>query len=325
MANLIKEKILIALADGQFVSGESLGERFGISRAAVSKHIKGIGELGIDVFRVSGKGYRLAQPINMLDKRLISEYIDQAYSDTVIETNVIIDSTNSELMRRIPSQLTRGQVCIAECQTAGRGRRGREWVSPFGSHVYMSMYWYLEQGMSAAMGLSMVTALAVSDAIKSLYDIDVGLKWPNDIYLKGVKLAGILIELEGQALDPCHCVIGLGVNVNMPNNVTDKIDQQWTDLQSHVNNTIERNQLTACIINKLRNRISQHERSGLVDMVEDWQARDQFINQPVKLITGVNETHGICRGINSQGALLLEVDNKVQPIYGGEVSLRGLA
>ncbi|OKY26864.1 MULTISPECIES: bifunctional biotin--[acetyl-CoA-carboxylase] ligase/biotin operon repressor BirA [Thalassotalea] len=325
MANLIKEKILIALADGQFVSGESLGERFGISRAAVSKHIKGIGELGIDVFRVSGKGYRLAQPINMLDKRQILTHIDQAYSDTIIDTNVLIDSTNSELMRRIPSQLTRGQVCIAECQSAGRGRRGREWVSPFGSHVYMSMYWYLEQGMSAAMGLSMVTALAISDAIKSLYDIDVGLKWPNDIYLKGVKLAGILIELEGQALDPCHCVIGLGVNVDMPNNVTDKIDQQWTDLQSHVNKIIDRNQLAACIISKLRNRIFQHERSGLVDMIEDWQARDQFINQPVKLITGVNETHGICRGINSQGALLLEVDNKIQPIYGGEVSLRGLA
>lgn len=323
MTHSIKERILIVLADGQFVSGESLGEHLGISRAAVSKHIKGLAELGIDVFRVSGKGYRLAQPVDMLDQQLILTHIDEAYSDTVVETNVIIDSTNSELMRRIPTQLSRGQVCVAECQSEGKGRRGRKWVSPFGSHVYLSMYWYLEQGMSAAMGLSMVTALAVSDAIKSLYNLDVAVKWPNDIYLHGVKLAGILIELEGQALEPCHCVIGLGVNVDMPNNVNDKIDQQWTDLQSHVKAVINRNQLIACIINKLRMRIKQHETTGLIEMVEDWRARDHFLDQPVKLITGNNETHGICRGINSQGALLLEVDNKIQPVYGGEVSLRG--
>jgi BirA family biotin operon repressor/biotin-[acetyl-CoA-carboxylase] ligase len=115
-------------------------------------------------------------------------------------------------MRRLPNQLKQGQVCIAEYQNAGRGRRGRQWVSPFGSHLYLSMYWHLDQGISAAMGLSLVSALAVSDTIKIMFGIDVQLKWPNDVYLDGVKLAGILIDLEGQVSEPSHSVIGIGIN-----------------------------------------------------------------------------------------------------------------
>ncbi|WP_286233810.1 bifunctional biotin--[acetyl-CoA-carboxylase] ligase/biotin operon repressor BirA [Thalassotalea sediminis] len=324
MASLIKEQILVALAAGRFVSGQALGDMLGISRAAVSKHISGLSDLGVDVFRVSGKGYRLAQPIELLDKSTILTNVAKPFLGTKVDVNVMIDSTNSYLMRRIPNQLTRGQVCVAEYQSAGRGRRGREWVSPFGSHVYMSMYWYLEQGMSAAMGLSMVAALAVSDALKNTCNLDVALKWPNDVYLDGAKLAGILIELEGQAMEPCHCVIGLGINVNMPSKVSEKIDQKWTDLQTHYGRPVDRNHLVGELINCLRQRISQHERSGLTEMVDDWKARDHFVNKPVKLITGAKETYGICRGINNQGALLLEVDGKIQPIFGGEVSLRGI-
>ena len=324
MANSVKEQLIKQLSLGQFVSGQAVGEQLGISRAAVSKHIRGLQEMGLDVFCVTGKGYRFPQPLFLLDKTKITQALNNGLSSIPVEVHSVIDSTNNYLLRRIPHQVKQGQICVAEYQDAGRGRRGRQWISPFGSHIYMSMYWCIEQGISAAMGLSVVAALAVSDAIKQLYNVNVELKWPNDIYANGKKLAGILIDLEGQALEASHSVIGIGLNINMPAKSAENIDQPWTDLQSNVSDKIDRNQLVSTLINCLLTRLEQHKESGIVTMVDDWLKQDVYINKPVRLITGEKETLGICRGINTQGALLLEVDGQVKPIYGGEVSLRGL-
>lgn len=324
MAKSVKEQLIKQLALGQFISGQAIGDELGISRAAVSKHIRGIQDMGLDVFCVTGKGYRFAQPLRLLDK---TEIMNNLLVDSIaiqIEVHSVIDSTNSYLLRRIPHQVKQGQVCVAEFQNSGRGRRGRQWISPFGSHIYMSMYWCLEQGISAAMGLSVVAALAVSDSIYKLYNVDVELKWPNDIYANGKKLAGILIELEGQALESSHCVIGIGLNINMPAKAAEDIDQPWTDLQTVTSGEIDRNHLVSTLIQCLIVRLNQHKVNGISTMLHDWFKQDLYLNKPVRLITGEKETLGICRGINNQGALLLEVDRQVKPIYGGEVSLRGL-
>jgi BirA family biotin operon repressor/biotin-[acetyl-CoA-carboxylase] ligase len=328
MTKAVKEHLIKSLAPGQFVSGQLLGEQLGISRTAVAKHIKALMAIGLDIFSVTGKGYKLASPLSLLEKDIIiglldgDSTVDNKIDISRVEVHSLIDSTNDYLMRRLPNQLSPGQVCLAEYQSAGRGRRGRQWISPFGSQIYLSMYWHLEQGLSAAMGLSLVTALAVSDAIKMHCDVQVQLKWPNDVYLQGVKLAGILIELEGQALEPSHCVIGIGVNLNMPPKAGKLIEQQWTDLQSHSDVEINRNALSAQLINCLRQRLFAYQHVGLVPMLDEWHSHDAFLNKRVKLITGEKVTHGICRGVNGQGALLLETDSQVKPIYGGEVSLR---
>jgi BirA family biotin operon repressor/biotin-[acetyl-CoA-carboxylase] ligase len=319
----IREKLIQKLVKGDFLSGQVLGDELGVSRAAISKHISALQEMGFDIFSVTGKGYRLAEPIELLSEEKIVACLSQKSIAPKVEVHNVIDSTNSYLMRRLPNQNLPGQVCIAEYQSAGRGRRGRQWISPFGSHIYMSMYWYLEQGMSTAMGLSVVAALAVSDAIKVLYNIDVELKWPNDIYFNGVKLAGILIDLEGQAMEPCHCVIGIGLNIKMPAKSAELVDQPWTDLSQAVDSEVDRNILAANIISALITRLKVHRKTGISTMVSEWQAQDFYLNKPVSLITGDKSTRGICRGINAQGALLLEVNGKVNPIYGGEVSLRG--
>jgi BirA family biotin operon repressor/biotin-[acetyl-CoA-carboxylase] ligase len=319
----IRETLIKKLVKGDFLSGQALGDELGVSRAAISKHIAALQEMGFDIFSVTGKGYRLAEPIELLSEEKIVSYIEQSNTVAKVEVHNVIDSTNSYLMRRLPNQNVPGQVCIAEYQSAGRGRRGRQWISPFGSHIYMSMYWALEQGMSAAMGLSVVAALAVSDAIKTLYNTEVELKWPNDIYYNGVKLAGILIDLEGQAMEPCHCVIGIGLNINMPSKSAELVDQPWTDLSSAIGVEIDRNVLAANIISALIKRLTVHGQTGISTMIAQWQAQDFYLNKPVTLITGNNNTRGICRGINTQGALLLEVNGKVSPVYGGEVSLRG--
>ncbi|MGB2739766.1 MAG: bifunctional biotin--[acetyl-CoA-carboxylase] ligase/biotin operon repressor BirA [Cognaticolwellia sp.] len=318
----IREQLIRRLVKGDFLSGQILGDELGVSRAAISKHISALQEMGFDIFSVTGKGYRLAEPIELLNEERIVEQLHQQNIHSKVEVHNLIDSTNSYLMRRLPNQNVPGQVCIAEYQSAGRGRRGRQWISPFGSHIYMSMYWYLEQGMSAAMGLSVVAALAVSDAIKALYQVDVELKWPNDIYFNGVKLAGILIDLEGQTMEPCHCVIGIGLNIKMPVKSAELVDQPWIDLSSAIGVEIDRNTLTVYIISALLKRLSTHRETGINTMIAEWQAQDFYVNKAVALITGEKVTRGICRGINAQGALMLEVNGQVSPVYGGEVSLR---
>jgi BirA family biotin operon repressor/biotin-[acetyl-CoA-carboxylase] ligase len=323
MTKAIREHLIKALARGSFVSGQELGDQLNISRTAISKHIKALTEMGLDIYSVTGKGYKLPKPLHLLSRQNIVNALPESDFIPEIEVHSLIDSTNSYLLRRLPNQVSKGQFCFAECQNAGRGRRGRQWISPFGSQIYLSMYWYLEQGLSSAMGLNLVTALAVSDAIHSVTNVQVQLKWPNDVYLAGVKLAGILIDLEGQALEPSHSVIGVGLNVDMPVQAAQQIDQKWTDLQRHCKNKIDRNQLSAQLIHHLLKRLEQHQKEGLAVMLDEWHARDFYLNKRVKLLTGDNITKGICRGVNNQGALMLEIDGKIKPIYGGEVSLRG--
>jgi len=322
MTKAIKEYLIKALADGDFISGQQIGRQLGVSRTAIAKHIRTLSDMGLEIYSVTGKGYKLSKPITLLDKNKIMDLLSKE-ENTILEVHSLIDSTNDYLMRRLPNQLTQGQVCLAEYQSAGRGRRGRQWISPFGSQIYLSMYWYLEQGLSAAMGLSLVTALAVSDAIKLHCGVQVQLKWPNDIYLDGVKLAGILIDLEGQALEPSHSVIGIGLNLSMPEKSAAEIDQRWTDLQSHSANKLDRNELSAQLISCLWQRLEQHNEHGLNSMLDEWHGLDIYLNKRVKLLTGERVTQGICRGINNQGALLLEVNGQINPVYGGEVSLRG--
>jgi BirA family biotin operon repressor/biotin-[acetyl-CoA-carboxylase] ligase len=322
MAKAIREQLIHALAQGDFVSGQQLGEQIGVSRAAISKHIKVLSEIGLDVFRVTGKGYKLAKPLHLLNEREIIKQMQALDCRTKVEVHSMIDSTNAYLMRKLTTNLESGTACVAEYQSAGRGRRGRQWLSPFGSHIYLSVYWQLEQGIAAAMGLSIVAAIAISNTLKSLYQLDVELKWPNDIYVKGEKLAGILIELEGQSYGPGACVIGIGLNVNMPASSAEVIDQPWTDLSRHIEGELDRNLLVAKLICELRSLLIRHQNSGLSSLLSKWHQLDVFLDQGVTLLTGARQVHGICRGINSQGALMLEVDGKLQPVYGGEVSLR---
>lgn len=323
MAKVVREELIRQLASGQFISGQLLAQQLNVSRTAISKHVKVLTEMGLDIFSVQGKGYKLANKITLLDAQKITSQLSSFKRNNIVEVHSIIDSTNSYLMRRLPNNVTHGQACVSEFQSAGRGRRGKEWISPFGSHLYLSMYWYLEQGMSAAMGISLVVGLAVSDVLQQEYGLDVQLKWPNDIYVNAKKIAGILVELEGQSIGPGNCVIGLGLNISMPKQSAEKIDQPWTDLATELTGNIDRNILSAQLIAKISERLEQHHQFGLAPMLDDWQRQDFFYNKKVKLLTGDKETKGICKGINSSGALLLEVDGKQQPIYGGEVSLRG--
>ena len=314
--NSVPLKLVALLADGEFHSGEQLGEALGMSRAAINKHIQTLKGWGLDVYTVTGKGYSLPAPIQLLNEEIILSHLNQPNLSVI----PVIDSTNQFLLERM-NELPSGYACIAEYQQAGRGRRGRKWFSPFGANLYMSMYWRLEQGPAAAMGLSLVIGIIMAEVIQSLGAPDVRVKWPNDIYLKDRKLAGILVELTGKTGDAAQIVMGAGVNLVMRTENASEINQGWINLQEAGIN-IDRNELAAQIINSLREALPIFERDGLAPFISRWEALDNFINRPVKLLIGDREIHGIARGIDRQGGLLLEQEGEIKSWVGGEISLR---
>ena len=319
-----KLAILNALNQGGFVSGQALGEQLGISRAAISKHVQSLQDMGLDIFKVTGKGYRLNNYAGLLNQSKIQQHYTALGAQTAsVEVHPIIDSTNSELMRRIQSktELESGTVIVAEMQQAGRGRRGRVWQSPFGANLYYSYFWRLDDGIQAAMGVSIAVGLAVYDAIKALYSIEAELKWPNDIYLNKQKLAGVLVELDGQPQGPCQLVIGIGINLQMPQSFSQHIDQAWTDLSQHAQQ-LDKNQLVASLTYYLEQRLVQYRQTGLHAMYEQWNSLNAFAGECVELNTGHRSWRGICEGIDPQGGIRIRQDGEVKSYYGGEVSLR---
>lgn len=314
--NTVPLKLVSILADGEFHSGENLGEQLGMSRAAINKHIQTLKEWGIDVFTVTGKGYSLSSSMQLLDEQTINAQLEQGRLAVI----PVIDSTNQYLLERMDS-LQSGDACVAEYQQAGRGRRGRQWFSPFGANLYLSMYWRLEQGPAAAMGLSLVIGIVIAEALQEQGAPGIRVKWPNDIYLDDRKLAGILVELTGKTGDAAQIVIGAGINLTMRSPGADVINQGWINLQE-ADVTVDRNALAALIVNKMRTALAQFEQDGLAPFVQRWARLDNFIDRPVKLLIGDREIFGIARGIDQQGGLILEQDGVRKSWVGGEISLR---
>ncbi len=307
--------IVKKLADGQFHSGEVLGKELGVTRAAISRQIKSLRQWGLDVFSVTGRGYLLTQSLDLL----CLELLNQALPRTKIVLHPIIDSTNQYLLDRIASYPS-GSVCLAEYQENGRGRRGRKWHSPFGANLYLSMFWQLESGVAAAMGVSLVIGVAIAETLTELGVPELKLKWPNDLYWKGKKLGGILIEMSGQTGECANLVIGLGLNISMPENA--EIDQDWISLSMIDAKFTHKNMLAISLISSIHKALNIYEEQGLSPFLEKWKRFDHFYHKQVKLITGHQTIKGIAQGIDLQGALLLDIHGEVTPFVAGEISLR---
>lgn len=316
-----QRQLLHYLANGDVFSGEWLAEQLGISRAAVAKHIAQLQQLGLDIYAMKAKGYRLAAPIRLLDGALMRQQMQSTAPDIVVQH--ITDSTNSQLMNKLRDGilLPAGFVLVAEAQTSGRGRRGNSWLSPFGSNLYFSMYWSLQRGLQAAMGLSLVIGVVVAELLEQLYAVQVQLKWPNDIYISGKKVGGILVELAGQSHANCDVVIGLGLNIYLAGSHRVQISQPVTALDEHVIATIDRNLLIPELQQRLIDELQQFEAHGFSLYVERFNQRDCYRHQRVQ-ISGAQPMVGVCLGVDQQGALLLETTDGVQSLFGGEVSLR---
>ncbi|MEO3880120.1 bifunctional biotin--[acetyl-CoA-carboxylase] ligase/biotin operon repressor BirA [Rheinheimera fenheensis] len=318
---ITQRQLLTALSTGDFLSGQLLAERLGVSRTAVANHIKQLQLLGLDIYKVKGRGYRLAAPLNLLDAAYISQLRQHGSPDILVQH--ITDSTNNQLMLKVSlGQVTQpGYTLVAEAQTAGRGRRGRSWYSPFASSLYFSLYWRLEQGIATAGGLSLVVGIALVRLLRRLYNLDAKIKWPNDIYINDKKVCGILVELSGQANAACDVVIGIGLNIRLPEQAGVNIDQQFTDLASEAGVMVERNQLVAALQSQLISVLGEFNLRGFSDFVDEFNQYNQYRLQQVRLC-GNEEVVGICLGVDSQGGLLIQTGAGLHSYFGGELSLR---
>lgn len=315
--------ILSKLDHQTYISGSSLAQELDVSRTAIWKSIAGLKKLGIDIFAVKGKGYKLACPIELLSSDLIKSNLPKEIADNLyIEIKSSIPSTNSYLAEYLRDQDHDYSLCIAEQQTAGRGRLGRYWVSPFAANIYMSLLWKTTLSSMQLASSSLCVALAVVSALSKFGVNDIGIKWPNDIYWQGKKLAGILIESSGEAYGKHNVVIGIGLNVNMPESYASEIEQDWTDLGKITGNFISRNELIPEIVIALQEYLHRFEQHGITSISDEWQKYDVLNGKMVKIIQTQSDFSGMAQGIDLNGALLVETENGLQAVYGGEVSCR---
>jgi BirA family biotin operon repressor/biotin-[acetyl-CoA-carboxylase] ligase len=318
--------LLPLLANGEFHSGQDLAVALGVSRTAVWKQLNKLEVLGLEIESVKGRGYRIPGGVDLIDESRVRAGLDATSAGLLSDFDVreVIDSTNMEALRQIERGAGSGLVCTAEQQTAGRGRRGRAWVSPFARNVYLSVVWEFSQGAAALEGLSLAVGVAVAEALKGFGLPPVALKWPNDLLYDGAKLGGVLLEMVGNATDKCQVVVGIGLNVAMPPSVASGIDQSWTDLSQMAGNegAPGRNELLSALLNTLLPLLAGYEHGGFAQWRDGWQALDAHAGKPVILSAGAEKTAGIARGVDERGALRLETSLGVQAIYGGEISLR---
>jgi BirA family transcriptional regulator, biotin operon repressor / biotin---[acetyl-CoA-carboxylase] ligase len=308
-------EVLRSLCDGQRHQGTELAAQLGISRAAVWKHVESLRTLGLDITADAG-GYQLPQPPEWLESSKIRAGL--THSNITIEVRFLVESTNACVT---PGQ-TNPQVVLAECQRAGRGRRGRSWRSAPGSGIFLSLGWRFECGLTALAPLSLVTGIAAAQALKTVGVNDIGLKWPNDLIAGGRKLGGCLIDINGTSDGPCDVVFGIGINVDLGQ--AQDIDQPWTDLRRH-GVKVSRNKLASRLIDSLIDHIEHFERHGFQPLMTHWNEMDALAGRQIRVLQPVGEPlEGQADGVDEQGRLRLLGPGSPILVSSGEVSVRAV-
>lgn len=325
----LQDQILDILKDSEVHSGESLGEALGVSRTAIWKQLQKLEAMGLELESIKGVGYRLPANFELLDKAAIlsamaeSNFPAATQAPRFLEIFKTIDSTNSYAKTQAEQRDFSTSVVLAEQQSSGRGRRGKLWVSPFAANIYMSVMWNFEQGAQALEGLSLGVGVAVRRALIEQGLKDIQLKWPNDIYVGQKKLGGILLEMIGDPAGQCSVVVGIGINVSMPQQAAADIDQVWTDIQSEADSPVSRNQLAASLILRTFDMLSNFQDIGFAPYRDEWQSADAFKGLSASIVTPRESITGTVIGVDDRGALELRLaDGKVQSFIGGELSLR---
>ena len=319
--------ILKLLADGQFHSGTDIGHKLGVSRTAVCKGVKTLTAHGLEIQRVTGRGYKLATPLQPLDWVSIERHLRDLGINRRgrIEIREEVDSTNRYVLENSEAADS-GWVCLAEVQRRGRGRHGRNWMATPYRNLMLSMVWSFPVGPGVITGLSLAAGTAVLNALDEYGIPDLGLKWPNDVMHDGRKLAGLLIDIRGEAAGPTLTVLGVGINAQLDAAQAALIDQPWVDIASITGKTADRNRLAAHVIARLWEMFERFAAEGFAPFQKDWERRDLYCGQRVRLIQGEREIEGTVEGVNETGALrLCDAHGRRWTFHSGEISLRAVS
>ncbi len=316
-------QLLRLLADGEFHSGEVLGQQLGVSRATVFGALADVADFGIDLHRIRGRGYRLAQPWHRLDAVEIERYLGDAAVRFGLEILQQATSSNSELLRRASQGAASGSVLAVELQTAGRGRIGRTWHSGLGNALTFSLLWRFDCGLNTLSGLSLAVGVAILRALKRFNAAGVGLKWPNDVLAPHGKLGGVLIEAQGDMYGPSAVVIGIGLNCTLPLVIEQAIAQPAAAIDQVCAVPPARNPLLAAVLQELARVLDEFALTGFAALRAEWQQCHAYQNLPVQLhMPDGSCIGGIARGISEGGELRLETEEGIKQFNSGEVGVR---
>jgi BirA family biotin operon repressor/biotin-[acetyl-CoA-carboxylase] ligase len=319
------------LADGREHSGEALAAALDVSRAAVWKQVRQLSAWGLEVEAAAGRGYRLAAPLDLLDERVMLAALPGRARDR-LRRLVLADelaSTNETLLAVTDLVPGNADLCLAEFQSAGRGRRGRQWLAPFGSGICLSVSWCFAEAPPQLSALSLAAGVAVRRALAGLGIGGIELKWPNDILWRGRKLGGILCELRIEAAGPAYVVIGVGLNLRLPAAVRAAIRETGLEVASldemADSGPPARSALAVALVNQLLLSLEEFELAGFQPFFDEWSAADALAGRAARVEHGATISEGIARGIDLDGALLLEVGGRIERFVSGEASLRPIA
>ena len=317
------EELLLILADGRFHSGQEIAASLGCSRSAVWKRIQKLREIpGLGVDSVTGRGYRLHRPLELLQRDLILQQLPAARRGLLHRLEVLgsVGSTNTLAMQNAPGA-GRASAWFAEHQSEGRGRRGRSWVSPYGRNIYFSLAWRFDTPLARLSGLSIAAGTVLCEVLDVHGLRGHGLKWPNDLLWQGRKIAGILLEANGETEGPATAVIGVGINLDLDRQAAQHIDQPYASLRD-AGVRVQRNRLAADLLDASMSMCSEFADQGLAPFLATWQRYDAFRDRPVRLVGPGSELHGHYLRIADDGGLRLLVEGREQTFYAGELSLR---
>lgn len=321
--NSLSFAVLKTLGDGEFHSGAALARTIGVTRGTIWNAVRSLQGAGLDVYSVRGRGYRLAEPVAMLDRTCVLRHLGSSERRFQIEIRDVLDSTNTHLIGLAAEGAATGTVVAAELQRGGRGRLGRRWHSGVGGALTFSVLWRFETGAGALAGLSLAVGVALVRALTKLGAADVRLKWPNDLLAGGAKLGGILIEMQGDALGPSAAVIGIGINVRLSPATRAIIDQPATDLASSCPAGVDRNAVLGTVLAELAGILDVFSERGFKPLKAEWEHAHALSDEEIVLRFPTGRTQdGVARGVTENGALIVEADGSVVQVHSAEVSVR---
>ena len=312
-------RVLRRLEAGAFTSGTLLAMELSVSRSTIWTAVRDIERSGVAVVHGLGRGYRLVEPMDFIDAARVQSMLGQQARGLALTVLDHCESTNTTLARQAESGAPHGTVLLAEWQTAGRGRFDRRWSSAPGAGLTFSLLWRFDKGSHLA-GLSLVVGLAIADALRVLGLREVRLKWPNDVQVRRRKLAGVLTEIRGDMLGPCTAVIGIGLNVRLPQATIDAIDQPVTDLARSGFGNLDRSAILGALLSGLASALERFGREGFATFRREWQAHSAGLHRTVKVaLPDGGVVRGTMLGVDAQGALRIEVDGETRRVFSGEL------
>lgn len=321
--NSLTFPILKLLADGKFHSGEAIAQHFHVSRASVWNALQHAEQLGVEVFSVRGRGYKLPHALTLLEEQAVLSALGKLNKSFKLEIHDHLESTNTYLMRKAGNEQAHATCVAANLQTQGRGRRGRIWQAGLGASLTFSLLWRFQCGAAALSGLSLAVGIALMRTLHIMKITQAQLKWPNDILINREKLAGILIELQGDMDGPSTAVIGIGINLHLPEKIKNQIEQPVTDIASASVQPINPNTLLGVLLEQLANVLNEFEQNGLANLSDEWTRHHAYHHQQVRmLMPDGREVCGVAQGISEDGTLLVQTEYGLQRFVSGEISLR---